>query len=424
MSLLRSGSWILPLLLLCACSRSDDFRSADFQVSDQQIVKGETTRLSWDVPGAQQLRLEPGLGLLPARGSLLVSPEAPTVYRLQDASGATLRELKVRVYDFSALTATLDGYLDALGNAPEGSRGYVFALAIDGKQLLLRAGGDFTPESRVAIASATKAPTAAAILALAQEGRLDLDRPIAAYIPDIWPGDGDKAAVTTRMLLNHSSGLPASSPCLDDMDSQTLEQCATEIAAMPLEFAPGTRFHYGAASYQLAGLVATRLSGLPWKEFFASRIAAPLGLRDYEYLGNGNPRLAGGAISDAADYLRIEQMLLDGGLAADGRRVLSPGLTVMLRQDQIAGLPVDSSPVPAGAGLQRYSFGWWISDPANHPGSAGPELSDPGMFGSVPWLDDDRKYAAVLLISATTQTGLDIWSAARARILEQIAAQE
>jgi len=391
-----------------------------FGATPQPLARGESTTLSWNVSGIDQVQIEPGLGTRPARGNLSVTPSASTTYRLR--AGTQNRELVIPVYDFAALSATLDSYLDELSSSPEGSRGYVFSLAIAGRRLYTRAGGDFTAGTRVAIASATKAPTAAAILTLVQDGRLDLDRPISAYIPDLWPASGDKAGVTMRMLLNHTSGLPSASECLADTRTTTLEACGAEIAGLPLQSAPGTRFRYGAASYQLAGLIAQRLSGLPWKEFFAARLGTPLGLQGYEYLGDGNPRLAGGAISGVADYLKIEQLFLDGGRAADGRLILSPALAALVRSDQIAGKAVDFTPMPEGAGLDAYSFGWWISDASLHPESAGPELSDPGLFGTVPWIDDDRDYAAVLLLANQAQTGLDLWNAARARILEQLAA--
>ena len=114
-------------------------------------------------------------------------------------------------------------------------------------------------------------------------------------------------------------------------------------------------------------------------------------------------------------------MLLDGGVAADGStRVLDAAQVQALQHSQIDGLPVYFTPAPASAGLHAYSLGWWISDTAQHPGSAGPELSGPGLLGSVPWLDFDRRYAAVLLTSSDTDTGASIWNSLRPLILDQV----
>ncbi len=64
-----------------------------------------------------------------------------------------------------------------------------------------------------------------------------------------------------------------------------------------------------------------------------------------------------------------------------------------------------------------YAFGWWFSDPALHPGSPGPEFSDPGALGTVPWIDLGRDYGAVVLLVDGPQAGLDLWNTLRPLIL-------
>ena len=80
---------------------------------------------------------------------------------------------------------------------------------------------------------------------------------------------------------------------------------------------PGAAFFYSGAGYQLAGFVAQQAAGIPWTQLFQQRIGTPLGLAGFSYVGNDNPRIGGGALSDTSDYLRITRMFLDGGRAGD-----------------------------------------------------------------------------------------------------------
>lgn len=320
-------------------------------------------------------------------------------------------------YDWTALSETLDGFVDS--QSADAVPGYSFALAVDGELVFEQGGGNLDTTSVVPIASATKAPTAAAILTLVQDGSLDLDRPVHEYLGVLWPSTGPMAQITTRMLLNHTSGLPFTTDCLDRIELPTLVDCVLQIAQLNLQFAPGERFLYSATGYQVAGLVAERISGQPWQEFFEQRIAVPLGLNDYAYVGNGNPRLAGGAVSSARDYLKIQQLILDRG-RAHGESLLPTALADAMTEDQVDGLPVDFTPIPEDAGLQGYSFGWWISDAGLPAPSRGPEISDPGVLGTVPWMDFDKDYAAIVLIEADGDAGLRLFKALRPLIVAQI----
>ena len=312
----------------------------------------------------------------------------------------------------TALAETLDSFV---GPAEGQVSGYSFALNVDGRTVFTRAGGDMTLDSVIPIASASKAPAAAAILTLEREGLVSLDVPVRSYLGDAVTWPPAKSAITLRMLLNHTSGLPMSSPCLDATDATTLQQCVGEIAQAPLDFLPGTQFGYSAAGYQVAGLVAERVTGKDWNTLFGERVTAPLRMASFSYGAPVNPRVAGGAVSNVLDYLKFSQAILGGGAP-----LLTPAQGQALRSSQVNGLPIFFTPAPAGARLEGYSQGWWISAPENHPGSEGPELSDPGLLGSTPWIDFDQRYTAVLLINGTPDKGLAIWTAAREKILAEL----
>lgn len=128
-----------------------------------------------------------------------------------------------------------------------------------------------------------------------------------------------------------------------------------------------------------------------------------------------NPRVAGGAISDVADCVKIRQMIMNDG-EAHGATALSTRSANTLRTNQIAGRIVRYSPADSSL-YPGYTFGFFISDESLHPGSAGPEFSDPGLFGPTPWIDDDLDDGAVLLISKDQSPGTAMWNAVRPRII-------
>ncbi|AXQ27200.1 class A beta-lactamase-related serine hydrolase [Solimonas sp. K1W22B-7] len=318
-------------------------------------------------------------------------------------------------HDWAALSEALD---NSVGTGDAQVTGYSFALNVDGRTVFERAGGDMTQAAVIPIASASKAPAAAALMTLEREGLVNLDVPVSSYLGEAVTWPAAKSGITLRMLLNHTSGLPMSSPCLDDTATITLQECVTEIAGAQLDFLPGTRFGYSAAGYQVAGYIAERVTGKTWATLFRERITGPLHMDSFSYGDMENPRIAGGAVSNAADYLRFSQMVLGGG-----KPVLTPAQVQALQHSQVDGLPVFFTPAPAGANLVGYSLGWWISAPGNHPGSNGPEISDPGLLGTTPWIDFGERYTAVLLINGTPEKGLAIWNAARAAILAELLPQ-
>lgn len=392
---------------------------ASFGSSAVSLQPGESATLSWATSEATTVSIQPGLGAQPASGSLSVSPTETTTYRLTATGPGGVRTaettLKVITYDWSALVETLD---ENLGSGEGQMDGYNFALEIRGRLVFERSGGNMPPRMTIPIASASKAPSAAAILSLVDQGLLDLDAPVSTYLGSSISWPLDKAPITMRMLLNHSSGLPFGSPCMEN-DGITLQACAQEIANLTLNFPPNAAFFYSGAGYQLAGYVAQRAAGKPWTELFKQQIGTPLGLETFRYVGNDNPRIGGGALSDALDYLRIMRMFIDGG-RANGNTVLSAQSAASVTGSQIGSRLVLFQPVDQDSGLDGYSNGWWLSGASAHPGSAGPELSDPGLLGAMPWMDFDKDYSAALWTLEGSTTSVNLWRVIRPLILEQI----
>lgn len=141
-------------------------------------------------------------------------------------------------------------------------------------------------QGRFRAGSVTKTFTAAVVLQLAAEGRVELDRPAQEYLPGLLPPAFKP--VTIRQLLNYTSGIrPADGPGdtfadayahrFDVDDPRAL--IANAVAKGP-EFDPGTRQHYLNIDYTVLGVLIEKVTGASYERALTSRILGPLGLRD------------------------------------------------------------------------------------------------------------------------------------------------
>ena len=250
--------------------------------------------------------------------------------------------------------------------------------------------GPLGPETEMPVVSAAKWLSAAAILALADEGRLRLDDSVSRYLPYF---KGDKRGITLRQLLSHTSGLVDYSPCMFQQQL-TLDVCARQIGEKTRLRAPaGREFAYGGAAFSVAGRVAEVAAGASWADIFASRIARPLGLRHTGYGPTANPMLSEGLVySSASDYATFLQMLLDGGMH-EGRRALSEAMVEEMTRDQTAGVTRRISP----GGDRTYGLGCWRNVVDSTTGRA-LVLTSPGGGGFVPWINRRRGMIGVLAV--------------------------
>ncbi len=137
----------------------------------------------------------------------------------------------------------------------------------------------FTPATPADGASLAKTFTAAGIWALVDEGRITLDTPVTAYLPE-YP----HAATTVRHLLAHSNGLPPYYEAFDPYFKPGAVRTTTDLLAVVRRtqpsprFQPGERFEYSNLGFDAAALVIERVSGQRIEDFFRERFFAPLGL--------------------------------------------------------------------------------------------------------------------------------------------------
>lgn len=272
-------------------------------------------------------------------------------------------------------------------------------------------------------ASLTKAVVTATLVQLLRErGQLDLEAPLQRYLPDC--GGADKAGITLRQLLTHSSGLPASLPGNGAGDWAGAAAAERIACGLALSAEPGSRFRYSDVNFILLGRIVERQAGMPLEQFADQALFQPLGMKDSGYLplrrmpaariapterlpqaqGGGMLRgevhdptarkmggVAGhaGLFSTTADLARFARMLLNDGVAEDGRRFLSP--------ESLALLTTAQSP-PALA--ERRSMGWDMATAFSRPrGRLYPASSfgHTGFTGCAFWLDPGSRSFYLLL---------------------------
>lgn len=196
------------------------------------------------------------------------------------------------------------------------------------------------PETMFRIGSVTKQFTAAAVMLLAERGKLAIDDPLTKFLPE-YPTHGHE--ITLRHLLTHTSGIPNYTDLgarweLDKARERPDEELVALWKDLPLEFEPGARWNYSNSGYYLLGMVVTKVSGMPWADFLRESFFDPLKLtrtrqdsnselllnraQGYAFedgrffndglLGLSQPGAAGALVSTAGDLVRWQQALVAG----------------------------------------------------------------------------------------------------------------
>ena len=135
-----------------------------------------------------------------------------------------------------------------------------------------------SPEMRYSIGSISKQFTAAAILMLAEEGKLSLDDPVSKYVSGLTRAD----EVTIRELLSHTSGYqdywPQDYVMPMMLKPVTPDQILDHWARIPLDFDPGTKWQYSNTNYVISGVIVEKVSGMPLWTLLGKRVFTPLGM--------------------------------------------------------------------------------------------------------------------------------------------------
>lgn len=313
--------------------------------------------------------------------------------------------------------------------------GAAYGVLLDNQVVALDAVGHFTyeddspqvkPETVFDLASVTKVMvTTAAAMLLFDRGILDLDTSLGEILPGFVigrePGSG-KERVTMRMLLAHSSGLPAYARLFELHTSPTglLRACLQ----MPLEAAPGTRAEYSDIGFILLGKALEVLAGDYLARFCQREIFAPLEftsacfcppvvmrpqipptendtifrkrviqgeVQDEHAFVLGGCGGHAGLFANAFDVLRFAACILSEGRTARGEQLFQPATVQLFATLQSA---------PSGT---SRALGW---DTPTVPSSSGRNFSASsighlGYTGTSLWIDRSRNLAVVLLTNRT-----------------------
>ena len=290
-------------------------------------------------------------------------------------------------------------------------------------------------------ASIGKVITATAVMVLVEEGRVGLNRPVAAYFPE-FRGEG-KDAVLVRHLLTHTSGLRDEEvdryardqdgrvpipPAPEGMHPITNEYLVVRYGA-PLWKRPGEEMSYCSIGYELLGELVRRASGLPLDRFASQRIFRPLGMVDTSYCEVDLPqdrrtlvpsyileeaesekrarlteRLCWGSastVSTALDQAVFCQMFLNRGEYGDAR-ILSPASVAAMTRNQIPGLRAQfyHEEFPEAS----YGLGWSIhgTKTGRCGGLYSPEAYEHwGAGGTYVWVDPTHDLIGVYFTAGT-----------------------
>lgn len=134
-------------------------------------------------------------------------------------------------------------------------------------------------------ASISKLYTDTAAMVLVERGQLDLDAPVANYLPEFHPPNPFGRQVTLRMLMGHRAGLVRESPVghYFDPSEPALTATVASLNDTPLVHEPGSAFKYSNPGVGVVGELIAHVTGKPFEEAVRELVLTPLGLRDSDF---------------------------------------------------------------------------------------------------------------------------------------------
>ena len=252
---------------------------------------------------------------------------------------------------------------------------------------------DFSPDHKIAIASCSKWLSAALVMTFVDEGKLKLTDTVGKFLPVL--SKAGKGNITIANCLSHMTGIKSGNIKESRKGFEkatTMDEAMESIAKMEMESKPGESFHYSSVGLQIAGAVIEKISEKDFSSLFKERIARPCEMMNTDFGPAALPIPAGSGYSTPNDYLRFLEMILNNG-SYKGKTVLTGQSVVLMQHNYPAGKKVMYS--PAEAGDWGYGFGEWTPDSADVT-KRSDAVTSPGLFGSFPWVDNKRGYAAVL----------------------------
>nr|WP_290225111.1 serine hydrolase [Trichocoleus desertorum] len=235
-----------------------------------------------------------------------------------------------------------------------------------------------TTQTKFRLASVTKQFTAAAILQLQAQGLLDVQAPIATYLPGYPNGD----RLTIHQLLNHTSGIPSYTSFPDYEAKKRLAMSVAEVVDWfkdrLLEFEPGNQHRYSNSGYALLTHILETVSEQPYAEYLRAHLFEPLGMmgsgydshreilphrasgydltdtgyRHAEFIDMSVPTGAGGLYSTVEDLYKWDQALYTEAVLSDRAKTEMFAPTVPVVESEEAKV--------------YYGYGWVVAEQLGH----------------------------------------------------------
>jgi len=308
------------------------------------------------------------------------------------------------------------------------------------------------------IASMTKCFTATALMMMVDEGKVNIDDPVEKYLPEfkgqLVAEEGSKKPphppqhpITIKEVMSHTAALYGE----PRPQRFTLEGDVKEMAKLPLQWEPGTKFKYSQGP-EIGGRIVEAISGVPYCQFIQHRLLDPLGMKDTTFWPNAgqaehlalthklNPatktlepvqhnaeliasgkggtvppiilsqftagmvqayaqhfaKPSGSLFSTAPDLAKFCQMLLNGG-TYQGKQYISQAAHKQMTSLQTGDIEV-------GNGAQGYGLGFFVQ---RRPMDWGSSVGSYGHHGSLKtqlWIDPQHQVAMVLLVQCVELT--------------------
>ncbi|TMR97180.1 serine hydrolase domain-containing protein [Nonomuraea basaltis] len=293
-----------------------------------------------------------------------------------------------RTHDLARWQARLDE-LCAAHHVPGAS----LALLVDGDVHELAGGvlhrgtgAKVTTDSVFLSGSIAKVYTATLVMQLVDAGKLDLDAPVVSVLPEFATPDPEATkTITVRQLLSHTGGVTNDFTYDSGRGDDCLAKYVEAARDVALDCPPGMAISYGSLGYVVLGRIVEVLTGLTWDQALKDLLFTPLGLERsmtlpeealrfpvaMSHLGEPGqdpdpapawdlmPRSSGPygrVIVSAGDLARFARMHLDGGLAADGTRVLSAESAAAMQRREV------DVPDKWTVSADGWGLGWTLYD--------------------------------------------------------------
>lgn len=290
---------------------------------------------------------------------------------------------------FDRVTSVLESKKRVLG-------GNIFMLIFKDNRLVYNKNiGNYTRETPEMIASCSKWLTAALAATFIDEGKIAAKDTIGKYLP-VFTKYG-KGNITISQCMSHTSGIESGQitfrTLLERRKIASLDEEMNLFAAKKMSGKPGEVFSYGNIGLNIVGRILEVVAHKDFESLFQERIAKPLAMKNTTFKMGKAVNPSGGATSTAADYMNFLQMILHKG-TFNGKQIISEKTIELMQISRTVRARVVYTPAEA-VGF-KYGWGEWILEKDEIGNST--VVCSPGLFGTYPWVDLKRNYAAIIFV--------------------------